>query len=117
MSSFFRDKLRGTRKDDASSASSAAAREQLSLQELHYRHTHPHRRSRTRKNQVGNARKYEAVAGAQSSVNLEHASLVESMVKSLNHLSTKQGSVLDHYRIEEELGRGSFARKFMKNLI
>lgn len=56
----------------------------------------------SKKNLVGNARR-------RGKGKMEHPS---SVIMSLNHLSTKQGSVMAYYRLEEELGRGAFARVF-----
>ncbi|GBG32144.1 Protein kinase, putative [Hondaea fermentalgiana] len=85
MASYFRDRFR-THKDDENEG------------EAPERHG-----SRTRKNLVGNARRREPSAPD---------STTSSMAMSLSYLRTKRGSVFDYYRLEEELGRGAFARVF-----
>jgi serine/threonine protein kinase len=74
------------------------------------------KRGTSQKNAVGNAQAGSAGeldSGGGAAVGQEaEAESVSRLVVELKKQATKEGAVLDHYRVEEELGRGAFARVY-----
>jgi len=93
MASYFREKMRAVRDKDGSRRSMRGGKKGRS--------------KGSKKNLVGNARNRESGVPGSS-----YVSEAEEKVDSLRHLSTKNGSVFDYYRVEEELGQGAFARVY-----